>query len=113
MVNNEEVYEAVEEEVFREAIKEVLGEAAMMGENQGMKRLFEETVNQIMKSERDIYLKDNPGNKGNGYYPRRLSEGSFCLDLNVPRDRQGNFRPYILHSPIKGWVHLIQTFFIH
>ncbi|GAB5046014.1 hypothetical protein TdN_04060 [Thermodesulfovibrio sp. TK110] len=52
-----------------------------------------------MKSEREIYLKNSPGNKGNGYYHRQFSEGSFCLDLTVPRDRHGEFRPYILPQP--------------
>ncbi len=48
---------------------------------------------------REIYLKNSPGNKGNGYYHRQFSEGSFCLDLTVPRDRHGEFRPYILPQP--------------
>ncbi len=52
-----------------------------------------------MKSEREIYLKNSTGNKGNGYYHRQFSEGSFCLDLTVPRDRHGEFRPYILPQP--------------
>jgi len=99
MGDHREVYESVKEEIFRKAVERVLGEIALMGEHPGIKRLFEETINQIMKSEREIYLKGNPGNKANGYYPRRLSEGSFCLDLNVPRDRKGNFRPYILPQP--------------
>jgi transposase-like protein len=99
MGNHREVYEAVKEEIFRQAVEKVLGEIALMGENPGIKRLFEETINQIMKTERQIYLKGSPGNKGNGYYPRTLSEGSFKLDISVPRDRQGNFRPYILPQP--------------
>jgi len=99
MGNNKEAYEAVKEEIFRQAIEKALGEVLLMGENPGIKRLFEETINQIMKSEREIYLKNSPGNKANGFYPRRLCEGSFCLDLSVPRDRKGNFRPYILPPP--------------
>jgi len=98
MENHKDVYEAVKEEVFKKAVEQVIG--GVVGEgHSGIKRLFEEVLNQIMRTERDIFLKGSPGNKANGYYPRRLSEGSFCLDLSVPRDRQSSFRPFILPQP--------------
>ncbi len=99
MENQKGVYEAVKEEVFRKALEQVIGGSGVLDDKLGIKRLFEEVLNQIMKTERDIYLKDSPGNKANGYYPRRLTEGSFCLDLSVPRDRQSSFRPFILPQP--------------
>lgn len=99
MENHKDVYETVRAEIFRKALEKVLGEDVVLGQHPAIKRLFEEVLNQIMKTEREIFLKGSPGNKANGFYPRSLSEGSFNLDLNVPRDRQGNFRPYILPQP--------------
>ena len=99
MDNHKDVYEAVRAEIFRKALERVLGDEVVSGEHPAIKRLFEEVLNQIMKAEREIFLKDDPGNKANGFYPRSLSEGSLNLDLKVPRDRQGNFRPFILPQP--------------
>ena len=39
-------------------------------------------------------------NKANGYYERSLN-GSFKLNINVPRDRKGKFRPQILSDSYK------------
>jgi transposase-like protein len=99
MEKHKEAYEMAKEELLRHAIEKAVGEALLMGQQPGIKMILEETLNHLMKIERDIFLKGSPGNKANGYYHRQLSEGSFCLDLNVPRDRQGNFRPYILPQP--------------
>ncbi|WP_353684939.1 hypothetical protein V4D30_03865 [Thermodesulfovibrio sp. 3907-1M] len=85
MENHKELYEAAKEEIFRQAVEKVFGDT-LMGKHPGIKRLLEETINQIMKSERQIFLKNNPGNKANGYYPRQLSEGSFCLDLKSKQE---------------------------
>ena len=72
MNNHKDVYEAVKEEVFRKALEQVIGGSGVLDDNLGIKRLFEELLNQIMKTERDIYLKDSPGNKGSpenqGFY---------------------------------------------
>ena len=40
-------------------------------------------------------------NKANGYYGRTLNVGSFKIDLNVPRDRKGRFRPKVLPEPYR------------
>ena len=62
-----------------------------------MSKLIEFLVNLIMKLERDVFCKNNcEGNKANGYYDRSLNSGSMKLNLKVPRDRNGDFRPYIL-----------------
>jgi len=50
----------------------------------------------LMKSERKIFLSEEEDNKANGYYGRTLNTGSFKVDLNVPRDRKGKFRPKAL-----------------
>ena len=64
MENHKDVYEAVRAEIFRKALERVLGDEVVSGEHPAIKRLFEEVLNQIMKAEREIFLKDDPGNKG-------------------------------------------------
>jgi len=61
-----------------------------------IKVLFEEFCNEFMKQEREVYLSKEEKDKGNGYYKRGLSTGIGKIKLNVPRTREGNFRPYIL-----------------
>jgi Transposase and inactivated derivatives len=55
----------------------------------------------LMKSERKIFLSEEEDNKVNGYYGRTLNAGSFKIDLNVPRDRKGRFRPKVLPEPYR------------
>jgi len=59
--------------------------------------LVEEILNELMVSERGIYLDNNQDqDKGNGFYKRSLSSGMSKMDLNVPRTRSGGFRPMVL-----------------
>jgi len=53
----------------------------------------------LMNSERKVFLSEEEDNKANGYYGRTLNAGSFKIDLNVPRDRKGKFRPKTLPEP--------------
>jgi transposase-like protein len=66
-----------------------------------MRQLLEDLLDEIMKGERTVFLERSLENKGNGYYPRELTTGSWKLDVNVPRDRRGDFRPYVLPDPYK------------
>jgi len=43
----------------------------------------------------ELFMNDDD-NKANGYYERSLNTGSFKLNINVPRDRKGKFRPQII-----------------
>lgn len=61
-----------------------------------LKMLFSEILNEFMKAERKAYLEENFNNKGNGYYKRGVQAGSMDLDVQIPRDREGEFRPQIL-----------------
>ena len=62
--------------------------------------LLEELFNQIMVSERNIFLEASKAkrkkDKGNGFYERSVATGIGELNLSVPRVRSGDFRPYIL-----------------
>lgn len=50
----------------------------------------------MMLAERAEFLKDNPGNKGNGFRPGHAYGHGKILSFRIPRDRFGNFYPQIL-----------------
>jgi hypothetical protein len=49
-------------------------------------RILEQVINMLMKAERDVHLKENINDKGNGYYERKLGTPVGVLGLDVPRD---------------------------
>jgi len=55
-------------------------------------------INALMQSERSEYLRqqNNPNNKANGYRPRKKAGLKRALNLAIPRDRLGLFKPVIL-----------------
>ncbi len=64
-------------------------------------KILEQVINMLMKAERDVHLKENINDKGNGYYERKLGTPVGILGLSVPRDRDGDFRPQVLPSRYK------------
>ena len=62
----------------------------------GLKDIAGKFLNSLMEKEREIQLRTSHDNKGNGFYERGLSTGMGNLDLVVPRDRLGDFRPFFL-----------------
>lgn len=90
----EMIREEIKEKVMEEVIKKYGDEIG--SKNIGIKELLEELINSIMKVEREIYLGNDEGNKGNGYYNWRLGSGMFNLELEVPSYRKGEFSPKIL-----------------
>lgn len=61
--------------------------------------LLETMFNIMMKAERSLHLEGNPEDKGNGYLHRELGTPLGPLCIQVPRDRDGDFRPEILPKP--------------
>lgn len=61
--------------------------------------LFAKYLNFLMQAERDIFLNKSINNKSNGFYERQLATFLGNLNINVPRDRKGDFRPAILPPP--------------
>lgn len=51
------------------------------------------------QGQRKVYLDQAPRDKGNGSYLRSLMLGSLPLEVEVPRTRQGAFRPSFLPPP--------------
>jgi len=67
-----------------------------LSKERGLNDLFSMLVNGLMLSERSAFLSKQEGNKGNGY--RQLSKSGIGskLELSIPRDRLGVFKPVIL-----------------
>jgi transposase-like protein len=92
----ENILEKAKERAMEKVIKKYFKEGLSSERGQALKRFFEEMLNEIMRAERTIFLEKDQGNKGNGYYQRDLVTGSLKLNLDVPRDRNGKFRPQVL-----------------
>ncbi len=61
-----------------------------------IEKIVKTVFESILKSERDEFLSDQIGNKGNGYYERMARSINKYFSLQVPRDRLGLFKPIFL-----------------
>lgn len=61
--------------------------------------ILQSALNMLMLAERKIHLEQQPLDKANGFYQRQLGTGVGALTLQVPRDRDGDFRPQALPQP--------------
>ncbi len=62
-----------------------------------VKRREKAIMQRLMAEERELWLDENPEDKGNGFYERSLLTTSGLIeDLRVPRTRSGEFYPAIL-----------------
>lgn len=84
------------EEVINKTFPEISQEDRI-----GLKYFCEELINYLMGREREDFLKKIEEDKGNGYHFRNLLTGSGLLELEVPRTRNGNFRPSLLLEKYK------------
>ena len=94
-----------------ESLLELLNEIDVKKE--GLKEITEALLNWIMEKEREYFLQKQKGNKANGYYKRGLSSLFGNLELNVPRDRKGSFRPSILPDQWKRYDANFQDFILN
>ena len=69
------------------------------GNNPSLKSILETALNLVMRAERNVHTASNAEDKGNGYYQRQLGTPIGNLSLDVPRDRDGDFRPQVLPQP--------------
>ena len=81
-------------------IEDYLGKDINNHQKLGVKEFIELVMETLMKSERKVFLSEE---EANGYYGRTLNAGSFKIDLNVPRDRKGRFRPKALLQVCQGF----------
>ena len=61
--------------------------------------LLQTSMQLFMEAERKRHLSQNESDKGNGYFSRQLGTPMGSFHLEVPRDRDGDFRPSILPQP--------------
>lgn len=62
-------------------------------------QILQSVLNLVMRAERSLHLEQHPQDKANGYYSRELGSPNGTLQIQVPRDRQGEFRPQVLPEP--------------
>ena len=79
-------------ELISEDISSKLPELLSMSETARFKAIMEI----LIKAERSLHLESSISDKGNGYVKRKLNTSMGQIELNVPRDRDGDFRPSIL-----------------
>ena len=83
----------------------------------GLKTINDVLLNAIMKKERDIFVRKDPENKGNGFYQRSLMSALGRIDLEIPRDRLNEFRPFLLPEKWQrgeqSYDDLIKSLIIH
>lgn len=80
-------------ELSKEQILEVLSKH--VERERGLQDLLEITLESLMLAERNEFLTEYPGNKGNGYRLGRSYGNGRQLEFRIPRDRFGNFHPVI------------------
>ncbi len=61
----------------------------------GLHDLMEIMMESMMLAERGEFLRESPGNKGNGYRPGHTYGQGKRLEFRIPRDRYGSFHPRI------------------
>ncbi len=80
----------------QETIEMILQQIEQQDTTQGLKDISDILLNTLMKSERDVFVRRDASNKGNGFYPRSLMTGLGKISLEIPRDRLNEFRPFLL-----------------
>jgi len=80
------------------AISNMLNEI-QQGNNPSITEILQTTMNMLMLAERNLHLNGKTADKANGYFSREIGTPMGKLDIRVPRDRDGDFRPAILPAP--------------
>jgi len=80
-------------------IEGLLEEISNVGSQREISDLGVILLNALMKKERDLRLKEDLENKGNGFYERQLVSELGKLNISIPRDRKGEFRSSLLPEP--------------
>ena len=94
-----------------ESLLELLNEVDIKKER--LKEITEALLNLIMEKERGYFLQKQKRNKTNGYYKRGLSSLFGNLELSVPRNMKGFFRPSILPEQWKRYDANFQDFILN
>ena len=99
--NNEPAFDTAK---VQDMLKNVTSLEDLTGPNGVMKEMFKSTIERILKAEQEAHLGypphseagKNTGNNRNGYSSKKLKTSHGSVDIEVPRDRNGEFDPKIL-----------------
>lgn len=87
------------------------------GDNIGPAQILQTAMNLLMLAERNLHLEHSPNDKANGFFERELGTPIGTVNLKVPRDRNGDFRPAVLPDPyqrdIEGREQIIQSLLLN
>lgn len=91
----------IEDEQLYARLKEHLySKEPLLGENSPFSELLQQMVDQMLEGEVENFLDqeraEGKSNKRNGHTPKRVRSTSGWLDINTPRDRQGDFSPELI-----------------
>ena len=94
----------VDFEQFKKDIRNARSYDDLMGENGAIKRMLGKAIETILSAEMDVHLGyskyspqgKNSGNSRNGSYPKTLKSDNGLINIDVPRDRNGNYDPMIV-----------------
>lgn len=103
---SKEEFRKVKEQAIEEVTEKYLKDGTE-DEKVAFGTFLEGLFNAVMKGERTIYLSKHLEDKGNGFYDRTLSTALGKLGIQVPRDRNGEFKPAILPG---RWIRSTQSY---
>ena len=87
------------------------------GDNIAPAQILQTAMNLLMVAERNLHLQNSVQDKANGFFDRELGTALGTINLKVPRDRNGDFRPAILPTPYQRDVeereNIIQSLLIN
>ena len=89
----------------------VLGLSKYADAENGFQTVLQLALDSLMKSERKLFLREHPDNKGNGYRPLHVFGHGRMLELQIPRDRLSQFKPLILAIYRSQEEHLKEVIF--
>lgn len=95
---------AIREEILDELLKDYKSPDDLLGTNGIMKELEKRLLNRVLNGELDYHLGykkhaesgKNSGNSRNGHFKKTLTTKNGEIDLQIPRDRNGEFEPTIV-----------------
>ncbi len=91
-----------------EKVQEMLSNVSCLEDLTGpggvMQEMLKNTIERLLKAEQEIHLGyppydesgKNSGNSRNGYTAKKVKSSLGTMEINVPRDRNGEFQPKTL-----------------
>ena len=99
MENLDELFEQ-----FKKDLSKAKTYKDLMGKDGAIKKLMKASIESMLEAEMTEHLGyekndptgNNSGNSRNGKYPKNIKSDNGVIDLEVPRDRNGEFEPIVV-----------------